>query len=205
MSSLTPDADSPWDDDDLSTARPSESAVADADWARLESNFVNAGYREGITAGKESALQEGFDAGFAQVGVPLGRQVGLLRGRAAALLSFLSVSGTSDSEHLHAARDIANKLGSIRFSDIAPRDLEAEQHAKEHLDSYKGSADADTDLGENEELADKRAMEGLEDLMANMSSARPAASSGRPSLEDLPQLEKQLDDLCLHLGIPPRS
>lgn len=137
--------------------------------------------------------------------MPLGRQVGLLRGRAAALLSFLIMSATAGSEHLQAARDIANKLGRIRFLDIAPRDLEAEQHAKEHLDSYKGSADADMDLGENEELADKRAMEGLEDLMANMSSERLAANSGRPTLKDLTELEKQLDSLCLQVGIPHRS
>jgi hypothetical protein len=37
------------------------------------------GYREGITAGKESALQEGFDTGFASVGAPLGRDIGFIR------------------------------------------------------------------------------------------------------------------------------
>lgn len=51
-----------------------------------------AGYREGITAGKESALQEGFDAGFAKTGGPIGRELGLLRGVANALLLHLSQS-----------------------------------------------------------------------------------------------------------------
>ncbi|KAF9517172.1 hypothetical protein BS47DRAFT_1339882 [Hydnum rufescens UP504] len=60
------------------------------EWDRLEDNFINAGYREGITAGKEEALQEGFDYGFETYGVPIGREIGMLRGLASALLIFLS-------------------------------------------------------------------------------------------------------------------
>ncbi|KAG7085740.1 hypothetical protein E1B28_003283 [Marasmius oreades] len=31
--------------------------VSDSEWAKMSNEFANAGYREGITAGKESALQ----------------------------------------------------------------------------------------------------------------------------------------------------
>ena len=48
------------------------------------------GYREGITAGKLSTLQTGFDTGFNEVGALLGRHVGLLRGQIAALLLLTS-------------------------------------------------------------------------------------------------------------------
>lgn len=51
--------------------------------------LLQAGYREGITAGKEEALQEGFDAGFAEFGAPVGKEIGVLRGMSAALLVFL--------------------------------------------------------------------------------------------------------------------
>ncbi|TFY74295.1 hypothetical protein EWM64_g9718 [Hericium alpestre] len=78
-------SESPWEDD--TTAVPQ---AHEAEWAKLSSDFTNSGYREGITAGKEDALQEGFDAGFAEVGVPLGQELGLLRGLASALQSFLA-------------------------------------------------------------------------------------------------------------------
>ncbi|KAG8214828.1 hypothetical protein J3R82DRAFT_9977 [Butyriboletus roseoflavus] len=99
---------------------------------RFTSEFTNSGYREGIIAGKEAFLQSGFDAGFADVGVPLGRELGNLRGAAAAMRSFLN-SQKPDSLELQELRRMSSILSTIRFSDITPRDLEAEQHAKEHL------------------------------------------------------------------------
>ncbi|KAF7297305.1 Yae1-N domain-containing protein [Mycena indigotica] len=122
--------ESPWDDD--ATAQ----TASDAEWDKISSEFTNAGYREGITAGKESALQEGFDAGFAQVGVPLGREIGHLRGIVSAVISFLQSTfcERADKDALLAeAREISASLADVRFSDIAPRDLEAEAHAREHL------------------------------------------------------------------------
>ncbi|KAG8714075.1 hypothetical protein FRC09_018034, partial [Ceratobasidium sp. 395] len=64
-----------------------QTTVADREWNKLSNDFMTAGYREGITAGKESALQEGFDDGFASVGASLGRQLGVLRGMANAALA----------------------------------------------------------------------------------------------------------------------
>ncbi|PWY99655.1 hypothetical protein BCV70DRAFT_200577 [Testicularia cyperi] len=64
--------------------------MAERDSAKIEGQFHDAGYREGITAGKLSTLQGGFDQGFNEVGAPIGRSVGILRGQIAALVSILS-------------------------------------------------------------------------------------------------------------------
>ncbi|KAI0766395.1 hypothetical protein BD413DRAFT_605884 [Trametes elegans] len=142
--------------------------LEDSEWTKISSEFTNAGYREGITAGKESALQQGFDEGFAQA-------------------------------TLVEVRGIATQLAGVRFSDIAPPDLEALAHAREHLES---AMDEDEDAGDladpaklNEEIKEKRDMEGLEDLMAQM-NAGSADSGGavptRPKAEDVARLKGRL-------------
>ena len=171
-------------------------------------NF-QAGYREGITAGKESALQGGFDEGFALVGAPLGREIGLLRGFASALLAFLTSSSTVadavERESLtQEARAITTELGNIRLTDVAPPDLEAEQHAREHLEG--ADADGDGDIVVNEELQEKRELESLEDMMARISAgAIPSTDRrGRPTREDVVQLSSRLKVLAsrLQLSVP---
>ncbi|KAI4521852.1 hypothetical protein K523DRAFT_275728 [Schizophyllum commune Tattone D] len=188
---------SPWDEvADSTTTR-------DAEWAKLSSDFTNAGYREGITAGKESALQEGFDSGFADVGAPLGRELGLLRGMASALLSFLSsqAANTATAENEGAiaeVRDISRQLAHIRLTDIAPRDLEAEAHAKEHL-----QLEEDEDLVTDDELVEKRKMEALEDQLARLTSGAMGGGSGeaRPTADDVRRLKGRLDNLCGLMGL----
>lgn len=81
-------------------------------WKRLTGGCVQAGYREGVTAGKTSALQEGFDAGFAESGVPLGRQVGHARGVATALAGLPSIRERETVEKL------LGELNTVRLSDI---------------------------------------------------------------------------------------
>ncbi|KAJ7623659.1 hypothetical protein FB45DRAFT_112349 [Roridomyces roridus] len=190
------DLDSPWDD----TAAPSISR--DIEWTKISNEFTNVGYREGITAGKESALQEGFDDGFAGVGVPLGREIGALRGRAAALLAFVQspLCVVEGREALLAeARAIASALANVRFTDVVPRDLEAEAHAREHL------ADDEHGVDENEELKEKRKMEGLEDMLAQLTAGAPSAGMGdkpRPTMEDVRALEDRLKALSARLGLP---
>ena len=154
--------DSPWDD-----APSSSTTHAETEWTRLSSAFQNvrppsplcpdpglianqpqAGYRDGITAGKESALQQGFDAGFAQAGAPRGRELGILRGIASALLLHLSRAQAQAQAQTHpqsqtaieeeeqkqakpkakaatatampAVREIVDALAAVRFADIAP-------------------------------------------------------------------------------------
>jgi hypothetical protein len=166
----------------------------------LITTILQTGYREGITAGKESALQEGFDDGFAHVGAPLGRELGVLRGIASALYSFLSStsSPTPVQEPMIAeARDIASMLANIRFTDIAPRDLEAEEHARQHLEAD------DNPLDMNEEVEEKRRMEELEDMLAKLTPGSTAGlnQSGRPTVEDVRLLKGRLETLTQGLGL----
>ncbi len=97
---------------------------------------VQAGYRDGISAGKEAALQEGFDAGFARTGAPRGRELGVLRGLAAALLLRLTRSSPGPAAELAQTqarvREIVDKLAAMRFADLVPRDEEATAHADAH-------------------------------------------------------------------------
>ncbi len=166
--------------------------------------MFQAGYREGITAGKESALQGGFDEGFAQTGAPLGRQLGLFRGFASALLSYLSNMPDPLPQHealMQETRVISAALGNIRFSDIVPPDLEAEAHAREHLETANN--DDDGDLVPNEELQEKRDMEGLEDSMTRMSAGAVASvdNKARPTAEDVTRLASRLQAVASQLSL----
>ncbi|KAI0372244.1 hypothetical protein BV20DRAFT_1034716 [Pilatotrama ljubarskyi] len=186
--------------------------LQDSEWTKISSEFTNAGYREGITAGKESALQQGFDEGFAQVGAPLGRELGILRGLCSALISFLGRPQTQPPQAetlLAEVRDIAAQLANVRFSDIAPPDLEALAHAKEHLENAmdEDQAEEAADLADpaklNEEIKEKRDIEGLEDLMAHMNPGGASGTSpqARPKAEDVARLKMRLLAIAQELGL----
>ena len=179
---------------------------------------IQAGYREGITAGKEGALQGGFDNGFAKVGAPIGRELGIPRGLSSALLASLSrppsssaSTGSVPSAFDAAAladelREIAAALANVRFSDIAPPDLEAIAHAREHLES-SNVMDQDDDAADltdpaklNEEIKDKRDIESLEDLMAQMGSSN-AAAPARPTADDVARLKERILGVASRLGL----
>ncbi|KAF8548104.1 hypothetical protein OG21DRAFT_1423667 [Imleria badia] len=165
------DPDSPWEEN------PDTNHVPEAEWTKITSDFTNSGYREGIIAGKEAFLQQGFDAGFASVGVPLGRELGNLRGAAAAIRTLLNAQSPGSLE-LEEICSISSVLSTIRFSDIAPRDLEAEQHAKEHL--------------------------GVDDLaIVEITDSGPeTAPQERRIIEDVARLKERLALLGAKLGLP---
>lgn len=58
------------------------------DSSKVQRLFYDTGYREGITAGKLSTLQAGFDQGF-NMSAPIGRTRGYLRGQINAARTFL--------------------------------------------------------------------------------------------------------------------
>ncbi|KZT50676.1 hypothetical protein CALCODRAFT_444232 [Calocera cornea HHB12733] len=119
-----------------------ESGTADREWNSLAEKYTNDGYREGITAGKEAHLQEGFDQGFSETGVPVGRNLGNMRGTAAALLQYLTQTQSHASSDagpspqvradLEEMKFITQRLAELQFRDVAPRDAEAIAHAREH-------------------------------------------------------------------------
>ena len=146
-------------------------------------------------------MQEGFDEGFAQTGAPIGRHIGLLRGFASTLVTYISSgaalpAGPDSQAVLEEARSVSAGLGDIRFSDIAPPDLQAEQHAREHLE-------AEQDVVENEELQGKRDVESLEDMMARMGAGTSKADqkTGRPTAADVEKLAARLQSLAEGLGL----
>ncbi|CAD6916961.1 unnamed protein product [Tilletia laevis] len=72
------------------SARSRPLTMGERDLNKMEAQMEDAGYREGITAGKLSTFQSGFDEGFSTVGAPLGRVVGRLRGEATSLCVYVS-------------------------------------------------------------------------------------------------------------------
>ncbi|KAG5353053.1 hypothetical protein J132_02473 [Termitomyces sp. J132] len=193
--------ETPWDESHDTEA--AWKGTRDAEWTKMSSEFTDVGYREGITAGKEAFVQEGFDTGFATVGAPLGRNLGVIRGQSSALLSFLtsapsaSLSLSEDAKEavVQEARDIVSQLGKVRFSDIEPRDLEAEKHAKEHLEAEGQEMEL------HEKIERKRQMENVEDMLAGLSAGGTLNASERPTMEDVANLEARLHALTLRLGI----
>jgi hypothetical protein len=93
-----------------------------------------AGYREGITAGKESTLQSGFDDGYLRFGSPGGKALGQARGQANALLNFWR---TNQPELASQAQAIAKALDQLNMDDVCPRDEEAERHFQDEHEGYQ--------------------------------------------------------------------
>jgi hypothetical protein len=97
------------------------------------------------------------------------------------------------------AQEISSQFSRVRFSDIMPRDLEAEEHAREHLEAEG------IELDMNEEIADKRDLEGLEDMLANLSAnnGKSKGKNARPTVDDVRALKGRLSLLTnrLDLGI----
>ncbi|WFD32026.1 hypothetical protein MSPP1_003068 [Malassezia sp. CBS 17886] len=85
------------DDERGDHASDAARAMEERDRRKMELQFHDMGYREGIEHGKLAALQMGFDDGYNTVGVPLGRALGILRGRADALSLILTHVAAHDS------------------------------------------------------------------------------------------------------------
>ena len=123
-----------------------------------------AGYRDGISAGKEAALQEGFDAGFAHIGAPRGRELGVLRGLAAALLLHLTPGPAAELGQTQAqaqVREIVSKLAAVRFEDLIPPNEEASalhEADSNALCATNGSGSANETQGPSPSTKDLRAL-----------------------------------------------
>jgi len=136
-------------------------------------------------------FQEGFDAGFADIGAPIGRELGILRGISSAILALLRTN--EESTEADDAQDISSQLSKIRFSDIMPRDLEAEEHARHHLEEEGVEIDV------HEKIAAKQDMEGIEDMLANLAAS--TGTTARPSIDDVRILKDHLKILSDRLNL----
>ncbi|BGP39086.1 hypothetical protein JCM10450v2_003038 [Rhodotorula kratochvilovae] len=177
------DDDSPWLDDEPhhASGAPSSTAhsgqISQQEWEKLSTRYSDAGYRDGITAGKNERLQAGFDEGFA-LAAPYARELGALRGIAASLLALLTVPSANATKHAGALvdaslaaaggapakeqavaelREIVNALARLDAVMVLPVDEEAEQHAREHADE-----------GISEVMRERREMREMEALMGGL-------------------------------------
>ncbi|KAG8910623.1 hypothetical protein FRC01_006229 [Tulasnella sp. 417] len=206
-----------WGDEDDQTI---QNKLADREWNRLQEGFMNDGYREGITAGKEGALQEGFDEGFASDGVPFGRRVGTLRGIAAGLQGFVTTglagrssnsSSQSGQPSLEAeVRAIVAGLENLEIGDLMPPDLLAEQHnleheqaeaQKQHNESKEIEMEGDTSGGGDsmEEMLAAFASVGTKDSAATKARRRVQAAAALSGLEE--RLSAVLQQLGLAISL----
>ena len=108
-----------------------------------------------------------------------------------------SAAATSDlNTKLQEAREIVAQLGGVRLSDIEPHDLEAEQHAREHLEM-----EPDEMVGE--EVMERRKMERMQDMLASLSASGEVdlEAQARPTSEDVKKWEARLGALGTQLGL----
>lgn len=110
------------------------------------------------------------------------------------------------TETLKEIRAASTQLSDIRFSDIVPRDLEAEAHAREHL------ADGEDDLPvhgidkdgvlQGEDAVEKRKIEQLEDMMSSFgTNPTPISHLPRPGREDVKAIRVRLLHIARILGL----
>ncbi|GAA5882053.1 hypothetical protein JCM16303_005579 [Sporobolomyces ruberrimus] len=198
----------PWLEDEPSTTvgPTSTSQISTQEWDKLSSRYSDAGYRDGITAGKNNKLQTGFDQGFAQA-APFARELGSLRGVAASLLSLLTTAsgakhagtlidslqggGTGSKEQIVVElREIVNALGKLDANRILPVDQEAEEHAKSHEDE-----------GISQQMKDRREMREMEDMLSGI-GGNSAESSGVEECRT--RIAKVLEVFGMEDVLPPR-
>ena len=77
-----------------------------------------------------------------------------------------------------------------------PRDLEAEEHARQHLEEEGVEIDV------HEKIAAKRDMEGIEDMLTNLATGtNPSGTATRPSVDDVRILKNRLKVLSDRLNL----
>ena len=113
-----------------------------------------------------------------------------------AILALLRSSATvNEKESTEVdALEISSQLSKIRFSDIMPHDLEAEEHARQHLGE-------DVEIDVHEKIAATRDIEGIEDMFANLATGTNFTGTTRPSVSDVHILKDRLKVLSDRLNL----
>ena len=102
----------------------------------------------------------------------------------------------NEKESIQAdAQEISSQLSKIRFSDITPSDLEAEEHARQHLEEEGVEIDV------HQKIAATQDMEGLEDMLANLAAGTNVTGTTRPSVDDVRILKGRLKVLSDRLNL----
>lgn len=167
-----------------------------------------AGYRDGITAGKNARLQAGFDQGFA-LAAPSARELGSLRGIAASLLTLLTTTsaskysgpvlgalgeggGAGREETVAELREVVTLLGKLDEGKVLPVDEEAEEHARSHENE-----------GVSMVMQERREMREMEEMLDGLEGSKEEVKKGGLN-ECRERLEVLLERCGLKGLLPPR-
>jgi hypothetical protein len=112
----------------------------------------------------------------------------------------------TSTEAAKEIRAISARLSEIRFSDIVPRDLEAEAHAREHLADDEGDLPVnqldENGLVQDDDAIERRKMEQLEDMMSAFGTKpAPGPSPSRPGPKDVKAIHVRLLQVARVLGL----
>jgi hypothetical protein len=89
-------------------------------------------------------------------------------------------------------RLITSLLADIRFADITPRDVDAEERARQHSNVVDGQSVV------NEGVDAETCMDRPQPIVGTSSAE---TQSDRPTMDNVRQLKKQLEDLTHRLGL----
>eukprot|EP01018_Ginkgo_biloba_P024951 Gb_14769 [translate_table: standard] len=186
------DDDLLWEDEDqLDNSKGNIVSDLDREWQARQKQFHTVGYRDGLLAGKESSVQEGFNEGFRE-SVLAGCNWGLVHGITSAF-AFLPMHL---KEKLVEASEGRSKLQAL--------------HGKVHLISGK-----DALAMFHQDVLKRKAIESTSKLEENMQvhsqeshhtlevQANSALLSYASSASELGDLQRQLDSLLQSTTLKP--
>ncbi|XP_038601293.1 protein YAE1 homolog [Tachyglossus aculeatus] len=125
------------DDDDVFDQEADETLPSRRDWRRRMHHRLKEGYREGVDAGKASALQEGFRQGYKEAAEKV-LVYGQLRGTLSALVSWCRIQDNG-SAAIGTLNSLLDALGQCEDSALrCLTSVTSEVHVVEILDSIQG-------------------------------------------------------------------
>ncbi|XP_055961748.1 uncharacterized protein LOC126682575 [Mercurialis annua] len=131
-----------WGDSDEEFNKSSD---LDREWERRRDQFYNVGYRDGLSAGKESIAQEGFNIGFKRSAL-VGFDWGLVRGVSSAFACLpeeLKASLIETQEKRKKFQELYDTVHSISTADALKsfHDDLVTKEAAEHIENSKSCSD----------------------------------------------------------------
>ncbi|KAI9283114.1 hypothetical protein BC943DRAFT_328308 [Umbelopsis sp. AD052] len=121
-----------WASDEENDQVSYDQMIAQREWEKMNEVHGNEGYKDGIVAGKDVTIQEGFNKGYKE-GVALGRQFGKLRGVTSTLLVYYTQvqKDVLDASLLEQLTQLYNELSAIGVEDLYTKDYFREPSSEE--------------------------------------------------------------------------
>ncbi|KAF8755049.1 Essential protein Yae1, N terminal [Rhizoctonia solani] len=165
--------------------------IADREWNKLSNDFVTAGYREGITEGKNRPFRRGLTMGSHRL---VHRSVVRSVYSEDKRMRYLHCARQHLAQLEVEVREIVQGLSRLKLSTLAPPDMQAIEHAREHESDAPDVGDVET----NNQMGD------LEDAFESLSTSKSAGKEDvmRRSVEamaELDRLRKRLESVYTQL------